>query len=909
MKSRYFLVALLVLFAASPVSFLGQVPFDAGQYRVKHKKFVLKNGLTLIVHEDKSSPIVGVNVWYHVGSRNEKRGRTGFAHLFEHFFFNGSENHPFGFREAMDDLGANNRNGTTNTDRTNFFEDVPVSALEKTLFLEADRMGFLGGYISQEMLERERGVVKNEKNQGENRPYGRVFSRISEALYPYSHPYSWSTIGSTEDLNAAKLDDIKEWYRTYYGPNNAVLSLAGDISPEKAFELVNKYFGDIPPGPPLPRMARWIPELDRDMRDTIEDRVPQHRVYKVFHAPAWKDADAELLSLFADVLAGSRSSRLNRRLIFEKKLATDVSASMSDRELGGLFLISATVKSGVDPAVVESEIEKVLDETLKGEIGLGELSKFQTRNLAQFLRGSERLGGFGGRSDILAMSQTYGGDPEAYLQKLKTMAGATPASVMDASKRWLKKHSYTLTVIPAAKLGAENVAVDRKTVPGLGAAPDVSFPAVQRAELSNGLKIILLERHSVPIINIALAADAGAASDGVRKAGVADLAMDLIDSGTAKLSAFEIADRLDAVGASLSASNSLDQSVVYLRSTKGGIADSLGIMSDVVLNPSFPEEQFTVKKQAQLASIAQRRATPNSAALELMVELLYGKDHPYGVLSSGKPDTVSSLTREDVVGWHRAWFKPGSSTIIVTGDTTLSEIKPQLEKAFGAWKSGKAPQKSIPDRPSTKGGRIYLIDKPDAPQSAILAAHLSERNGQAEDLAAEPLFRNFGGMSTSRLNRNLRLDKHWSYGTSGVLQPTRGQRPFWVMAPVQTDKTKESMIEVMKEIRDIAGDRPITGEEFESIMRNMSLRLPARFETLSSLESAALQMVNYDLPNDYWSGYANSVRSLTEADLAAAGRKFVKPDDVIWIVVGDIRKIEPGIRELGFGEVVVRSLE
>jgi zinc protease len=241
------LIASLAFLVSVVIGSSAQVPFDREQYRIKHAKFVLKNGLTLIVHEDKSVPLVAVNMWYHVGSRNEKRGRTGFAHLFEHFFFNGSENHPFGFREAMDDLGANNRNGTTNTDRTNFFEDVPVSALDKTLFLEADRMGFLGGYISKEMLERERGVVQNEKRQGENSPYGRVFPQISDKVYPYSHPYSWSTIGSMEDLNAASLADIKTWYETYYGPNNAVISLAGDISPDKALALVTKYFGDIRP--------------------------------------------------------------------------------------------------------------------------------------------------------------------------------------------------------------------------------------------------------------------------------------------------------------------------------------------------------------------------------------------------------------------------------------------------------------------------------------------------------------------------------------------------------------------------------------------------------------------------------------------------------------------------------------
>ncbi len=857
-----------------------------------------------MVHEDKSVPIVGVNMWYHVGSRNEQRGRTGFAHLFEHFFFNGSENHPFGFREAMDDLGANNRNGTTNVDRTNFFEDVPVSALEKTLFLEADRMGFLGGYISKEMLERERGVVKNEKRQGENRPYGRVFSEITGKIYPYSHPYSWSTIGSMEDLNAATLEDIKTWYRTFYGPNNAVISLAGDISPERAFELVNKYFGDIPPGPPLPRLQEWIPILDRNMRDVMGDLVPQKRIYRVYHAPSWSDPEIQQLGLFADVLAGSKGSRLDRALVYDKKIATDVSAGVSERELGSIFTITVTLRPGVDTKTAEAELDRVLNETFKNGFSDHELSKFQNRNLAAFLRGSERLGGFGGRSDILAASQTYGGSPDAYLDRLELMAKATPSSVKTAAEKWLTKNHYTMVVKPAEKFEAEKTAVDRKVVPSLGAAPEITFPEVQRAKLANGLNIILLERHSTPIVNISLALDAGTASDSLEKAGSAVLAMDLMDEGTTTRNAFQIADQLDALGSSLNTGASLDQSFVNLRTTKLNLKPALDIMADVVLNPSFPDEQFAIQKQRMLAGIGQQKATPNSLAFRVFAGLVYGKEHPYGRPGTGFEDTLASVTKSDLKAWHASWFKPGSATVIVTGDTTMAEARSLLETTFGGWKSGTAPTKNLATVPKTKGGKIYLIDKPGAPQSTILAAHVSEKSGLAEDLAAEPLFRNFGGMSTSRLNRNLRLDKHWSYGTSGQLTEARGQRAFIVLAPVQTDKTKESMSEVLMEIKGVAGARPVTGEEFESIMRNMSLRLPGRFETLASLEDAAQTLVNFNLPDDYWANYAKRVRALTEADLAAAGRKFVRPDEVIWIVVGDVSKIEAGIAELGFGEII-----
>lgn len=878
--------------------------FDPAEYEVKYQKFVLDNGLTLIVHEDHSVPIVGVNMWYHVGSRNEQRGKTGFAHLFEHFFFNGSENHPSGFREAMDDIGANNRNGTTNTDRTNFFEDVPVSALERTLFLEADRMGFLRNYISKEMLERERGVVKNEKRQGENQPYGTVFSNIFGKIYPYSHPYSWSTIGSMEDLNAASLEDIKEWYATYYGPNNAVISLAGDITPARAFELVNKYFGDIKPGPPLPRLERWIPTLDRNIRDEMQDRVPQARIYRVYMAPTWRDKEIQHLGLFADILTGSKSARLTKRLVYEKELATNVSAFVNDGELSSTLFFILTVKPGVDPAEAEREMSAVIAETLDKGVTAEELQRAQSRNLAGFLRGTERLGGFGGRSDILAESETYGGSPDFYLKRLEWMANATAADVSGTAKKWLNANSYTMTVRPFDRLNAGKTMVDRSKVPALDKAPDISFPKVQRAALKNGLKVILLERHSAPIVNIALAVDAGAASDSAAKAGLATLALGLMDEGTKSRDAFQIVNELDSLGARLSTGTSLDQSFVRLQSTASNLKPSLGIMADVVLNPSFPNAQFLIQKQNRLAQIAQEKASPNALAFRIMPSILYGTDHSYGKPGSGTEETVQSISREDLAKWHSDWFKPGSSTVIVTGDTTLAEVVPMLEEAFGGWKTGTAPAKNLATVPNTPGKKVYLLDRPGAQQSTIVAAHISEKSGQAEDLAGEPLFRNFGGMSTSRLNRNLRLDKHWSYGTSGQLRDSRGQRTFMVLAPVQTDKTKEAMVEVKKEIEGVAGTRPVSGEEFQSIMRNMTLRLPGRFETLSSLESAAIDLVNFDLPDDYWSNYGARMRSITENDLLNAGKKFVRPNEIIWIIVGDMEKVEKGIGELGFGEVI-----
>ena len=880
--------------------------FDPKQFAIAHQKFVLDNGLTLIVHTDHSVPIVAVNSWYHVGSRNEKRGKTGFAHLFEHFFFNGSENYPHGFREAMDDLGANNRNGTTNTDRTNFFEDVPVSALERTLYLEADRMGFLAGHISKEMLERERGVVQNEKRQGENQPYGQVFTRIVETIYPYSHPYSWSTIGSMDDLNAASLDDVKEWYKTYYGPNNAVLSLAGDITAERALELVKKYFGNIPPGPPLPRTEEWIPKFERNIRDEMQDRVPQTRIHRVYHAPAWRDSQLQHLSLLAEVLSGSKSARLDKALVYEKELLTDVAAFVWDKELASNFVVQGTVKPGVDPAVAEKAIDDIVKDVIKNGVAADELQRAKSRQTASFVRGIERLGGFGGRSDVLAESMTYGGSPDAYLESLENMSTATAADVNKAAKTWLDANHYTLVVHPYPQLAPGKTDVDRKVLPTLGAAPDVKFPEIQRATLSNGLKVMLLERHSAPIVNMTLAVDAGYAADPTAKAGLAGLTLDVMDEGTATRDTFAIVNQLDSLGATISTGNSLDLSFVSLSALPANLGKSLDVYADVILNPAFATDMVALAKRQRIARIAQEKANPVANVQRIVPRLLYGANHAYSkpLTGSGYVETMTPLERTDLVQWHKSWFHPANSTLVVAGDVTMAQLKPELERAFGAWKGGTAPKKQLDTLPRTAGKKVYLIDKPDAPQSVIVAAHLSETGGRAEDLAIETVMRNFGGIATSRLNRNLRLDKHWSYGTSGQLTEARGQRPFLVVAPVQTDKTKESILEVVKELNGVAGERPLAGEEFQSVMRNQTMRLPGSFETLGSLQNAAIRLTNLGYPDDYFAKYAASVRALNEATLNTAAKTYVRPDEVIWVVIGDLKKVEAGIRELNLGEVV-----
>src|SRR6266496_738233 len=482
------------------------------------QRFILTNGLTLLVHEDHKAPIVAVNLWYHVASKNEKPGKTGFAHLFEHLMFTGSEHFKGGadqraFFEAMERIGATDLNGTTSEDRTDFFENVPTNALDVALWIESDRMGHFIGAVDQARLDVQRGVVQNEKRQGENQPYGVTEELIVKGTAPAGHPYSWTVIGLMEDLSAASLEDVRHWFQTYYGPANTVLVLAGDIDAETALKKVQHYFGEIPAGPPVARYEKWIPKIAGTRRQKVSDRVPQARLYKVWNVPPYGESDTSYLELVSRVLASGKTSRLYKRLVYDDQSATDVSAFVDRREISAQFWIIATARPGGDLA----RIEKAMDEELAGLLAKGptpaELLRAKARHIAAFVRGIERIGGFGGKSDILAMNQTFRGAPEFYQTTLKYVRKATTHDLQNAAKTWLTENVYILEVHPYPTYETTSSTVDRSKLPEPGEQGDARFPSFQRAELANGLKIILAERHSTPVVVFNLVLNAGYATD------------------------------------------------------------------------------------------------------------------------------------------------------------------------------------------------------------------------------------------------------------------------------------------------------------------------------------------------------------------------------------------------------------
>jgi zinc protease len=907
------LPALLIILASifsMNASYAKDDPFDL-DVDIPYTVHTLKNGLTLIVHEDHKAPIVAVNTWYHVGSKNEVRGRTGFAHLFEHLMFNGSENYDEDYFKATEKLGATTLNGTTNWDRTNYFQNVPKNSLDSILWLESDRMGHLLGAITQEKLDEQRGVVQNEKRQGQNRPYGRAGEIQYKSIYPYNHPYSWSTIGSMDDLNAATLEDVHAWFKQYYGANNTVLVIAGDVDTQEVIKKVEFYFGDIEPGPPLTKHDSWVVKLTGLQKEISYDRVSQTMMLKSWNVEGSNTIDTTYLDMAAAVLSSGKNSRLYKRLVYNEQLVSSVNAYTSSGEIAGTWEVTAMINPGVDEAIVDAIIMEELNKFLKEGPTKKELERIKVQTISGFVRGIEKIGGFGGKSDILASNYTYTGDPGHYKTELEWIKNASRKNIKDTAKKWLSDGQYHLEVRPFPELAAKASDVDRSQMTQPGPPVSSRFDEFEKATLSNGLEVIVANRQAVPVIQFQLSIDAGYAADQFTKAGVAKLAMNMLDEGTKSRDSLEINDELIMLGANISAGSNLDTSVVSLSTLSTTVDESLDVFADVILNPSFPEAELSRLKLQQLNGIKREQATPNSMALRIFPKLIYGENHAYSnpFSGSGTEASVSSISVDELKAFHSTWFKPNNATIIVVGDTSMQEVIPKLEARFAKWAAAEVPTKNIGTVERNENISIYLIDRPGSPQSVLLGGHIATPKANPDEIATIAANDAVGGLFMSRINLNLREDKHWSYGARTGLVNARGQRFFYAMTGVQSDKTKESIEEIMMELQDYIGDSPITDEELSKSISNNTLSLPGRWETAGSVLGSLSQIVQYGLDDDYFNTFADDIRSLKTDEVARVGKQLIHPNSLVWVVVGDRKMIEPGLNELGFGKVQVINSE
>jgi zinc protease len=715
-----------------------------------------------------------------------------------------------------------------------------------------------------------------------------------------------------------------------------VLVLAGDIDVATAREKVAKYFGDIPAGPSMAQPAVNVAQRPASTREVMTDKVPQARIYRAWNVAQVGTTDIDQLDLFSYVLGGAKSSRLDQRLLHNDKLVDNITAMADASQLGSNFLIMATVKQGVDPAKVEAAIDEELKRLIADGPTADELSRAKVQSRSGFVRGIERIGGFGGKADALAECAVYEGDPGCFRTSLANIDKATAEDVKAVGAKWLGVGDHTLVVEPGARVALAELpsgkpapftvpAVDPKYkalpsqvdrsagVPQTKTFPELKFPQLQRATLKNGTRVVLAERHDIPVVQFSYEFPGGFTADQGRKPGTANFTMGMLDEGAGTRGALAFADAAEALGARIGAGAALDGASVSLSAMKENLAPSLALYADVLRAPRFDQNEIDRIKATWIAGIQQEKVNPNAVAMRVLPPLLYGAGHPYAIPFTGSGDeaAIKSLGREDLVGFHKAWVRPEGATLIVVGDTTLKEIVPLLERQFGDWKGeGAAPSVAAPaDVARPQGGRVYLIDQPGAVQANLFAGEVvpssMDPGATRFDIANGVL----GGDFTSRLNMNLREDKHWSYGARSMASGALGQRPWMAVAPVQIDKTADAMKEMNAEIAQFAsGQRPPTTEEFTRIRNIQTLSLPGAYETAAAVMGTIGGIVRYQRPDDYVFKRKAEIEAMTPAQVAEAA-KTLDPAKLTWVVVGDLKQTEAPVRALKLGEVTVIDAE
>ena len=894
---------------------------------IPYETFTLPNGLTTIVHTDRKAPLVGVTVYYRVGSKHEPRGRTGFAHLFEHLMFGGSENVE-NFDIPLEAAGSTSTNGSTWYDRTNYIETVPTGALDLALFMESDRMGYLLGAVTQDKLDKQRGVVQNEKRQGDNQPYGLVEYKLSDGLLPVGHPYRHSTIGSMADLQAASLADVRQWFTDNYAPNNVVLALAGDIDAATARPIVERWFGDIPRGPDVREVAAVPVTLTAPVREEMTDQVPVTRVIRAWTGPELTSPDAVPLAVGLHVLGGLASSRLDNVLVRGEQLAVSVTASAQQHEQINFLQAQMDVKPGVDAALAEKRFNEVIAELVAEGPTEDELRRAATQFVSSQIGSLEVVGGFSGKGATLAEGLLYAGDPANYKKELEKLAALTPAQVRDALQRWLGRPSYTLAVVPGERTedgalmggwGDEGsvpppepdakapIEVSRtappRQAPPVAPVQELTFPAVEHAKLSNGIEVALARRTAIPKISLALTFDAGTAADGAARAGTQSLMMELLQEGTETRSALDIAVEQERLGASISTGTSTDTSSVSLTALTANLVPSLELLADIARNPAFDPAEVARVKDQRLAEIAQERANPSGLANRALGPLVYGEAHPYGsVGASGEPAVIEALTPEQLAGEHGKWLRPDTATVTVVGDITMAELLPALERTFGDWAApaGPKPVKNLAVATPPPARKLVVIDRPNSPQSVLLLARVLPLTGtqqgmEALDLANEVI----GAGFLSRLNTNLREEKGWTYGISSSLSGVVGPRRLAVFTPVQSDRTADSIRLILEEMEAFAaGGRGVDETELQRVTDGNIRALPNSFQTNGQVLGALVTNQLLGRPDDYQSRLPEIYRAIGAREIDAAAGQYLSPENLAIIVVGDRKQIDEQLKTL-----------
>ncbi len=869
-------------------------------FNIPFEQHLLANGLTLILHEDHRLPQAAVNIWYHVGSKDEEPGRTGFAHLFEHLMFQGSEHYSDDFFKPLEVIGAR-LNGSTAEDRTNYWEVVPTPFLERVLWLESDRMGWLPPAIDQAKLDNQREVVKNERRQTmDNQPYGIAEEACLEALYPPGHPYHHSVIGSMDDLDAATLDDVKDFFRRFYTPNNASLCVAGDIEPKAVIEFVEKYFAGIPRGPLVSPMSPETPVLQRAVRVVVEDRVVLPRLYLQWPTTPQLTGDAATLAVLSFILSTGKDSRLVKSLQIDHQLAQSIGCYQMGGEVAGIFEIIATAQRGVALEAVEEacwkEVRRVKEEGVLPE---------EVKNAVESLKAGvvkrlQMVGGFSSISDMLNYYQTYTGHPGGLPSELARYEAVTPADVLECAGRYLHENRYALVGIAPA--GPTPVKIDRTRMPGKGKDATFSFPKVERRKLPNGMELCVLSDHHIPMVTVAAVVRVGSIADPPDDQGLAHFTAGLLDESAAGMGPLELARRQKTLATTLSTTVDREDTLFTLSLLKEHLGGGLDLMGDVLLLPGLREEDAERIKKEMLAGLARRLDDPTELGNRALKAALYGAASPYGHPQDGTPSSIRKLAAGKARDFYQKWYTPGRSMLVVVGDISTEEAFDEAARVFGKW-SGDG--KDSVDKPAAEGSRaggLYLVEKNGAPQSYITAAQPALSRLDSRYPAFVILNAVFGGQFTSRINMNLREDKGYTYGAQSYLEAKSGTMPWLMQTSVQTDKTAESLLELRRELTEIVKEAPVTEKEFTNARDNFLLRYPQRFETQAQLAESLAVIWLYGLPWDYHERMLDALGKLSLDEVRKTAADLLHPDTTTWVVVGDNKSILPALSTAGFEE-------
>ena len=899
--------------------------------QLKFEKYQLKNGLVVILSEDHRLPMVAVNLWYHVGPANELPGRTGFAHLFEHMMFEGSRHVPgSSHNQYLEAAGASDINGTTDFDRTNYFETLPSNQLELALWLESDRMGYLPDKLDQANLSNQQDVVRNERRQSvENQPYGIVEEGMFHLLFPKGHPYYAEVIGSHQDIQSAKLEDVRNFFKLYYAPNNASLSIVGDFEPEHAAGLVEKYFGPLKRGEDVPKITAKTPPITAERRAVIQDNVQLPRVYEAWlTSPIFKPGDAEA-DLVATVLGGGKSSRLYKKLVYEKQIALDVAANQQSLMLGSEFQVQATARPGVKPEDLEKAINTELDTFRTSGPTDEELKRARNVLESRIIEGLETLGGFGGVADRLNSYNHYLGTPDFLSADIARYENASVESLKAFAQHQLGNNQRVVVYgvpgkqdlgaeVPTpkaeakntAKLGGEPVNPDaewRKDPPKPGPSSALHLPVPQEFKLSNGLTILYSERPGLPVVAASLVLRSGSGANPADKPGLASFTARMLQQGTATRNALQIADGAADIGASLGSHASMDSSSVGTQVLTRNFPEALDLLSDIALHPTFPKEEIERVRKEREAALVQEKDDPFSVATRVMRNALYGPHNPYGYPDIGTSDSLKTISREDLVKFWQEHYFPNDAAIIVAGNIKLATLKPLLEKAFGAWKPGQAAAAAA-EKPQSSDARLILVDRPGAPQTAVECYELGAARSTPDYPQLEVVNTELGGLFSSRINMNLREAHGYTYGAGSTFAYHRQPGPFLAYSAVRTDVTAPAVTEIFNELRRMR-DTQMTPDEMKLSKDSITRSMPGRFERGGDAVGTFAELFIYDLPLDYFSKFPDAVDAVNPAQAQATAQKYIHPEKIAVVAVGDRSKIEDEMKKLNLGKVEIRDPE